>query len=48
MICFKNTHVGYKTSLFEINDVCLYTSKMYLLAGKNGTGKTTLLKSLVR
>ena len=48
MICFKNTHVGYKTSLFEINDLCLYTGKMYLLAGKNGTGKTTLLKSLVR
>ena len=48
MICFKNTHVGYKTSLFEINDVCLYAGKMYFLAGKNGTGKTTLLKSLVR
>lgn len=48
MIGFKNTLIGFKTSLFEIENLNLFSGNLYLLAGKNGTGKTTFLKTIMR
>ena len=48
MIGFKSTLIGFKTSLFEIENLDLFPGNLYLLAGKNGTGKTTFLKTIMR
>ena len=47
MIGFKNTLIGFKTSLFEIENLDLFPGNLYLLAGKNGTGKTTFITNIL-
>ena len=45
MISFNNISIGYKKTLFNIDNLILDKGNMYVLAGKNGVGKSTLLKS---
>lgn len=47
MIEFKNTQIGYHQSLIDIDQLQLESGKLYTLIGRNGTGKTTLLNSLL-
>lgn len=47
MIEFKNTQIGYNQSLIDIHQLQLESGKLYTLIGRNGTGKTTLLNSLL-
>lgn len=46
MIQFNNTEIGYKESLFQIENLELSRGKFYTLIGKNGIGKTTLFNTL--
>ena len=46
MISFNNISIGYKKTLFNIDKLILKKGNMYVLAGKNGIGKSTLLKSI--
>lgn len=46
MIEFKQVHIGYTVSLISIEDLHLHMGELYLLIGKNGVGKSTLLKSI--
>ncbi|MAO32757.1 MAG: iron ABC transporter ATP-binding protein [Crocinitomicaceae bacterium] len=46
MISFNNISIGYKKTLFNIDNLILDKGNMYVLAGKNGVGKSTLLKSI--
>lgn len=45
MITTTNLHIGYKRSLLEVPDLQLETG-VYILIGKNGSGKSTFLKTL--
>ena len=47
MIEFKDAQIGYSHSLIEIHQLQLESGKLYTLIGRNGTGKTTLLNSLL-
>ncbi len=46
MISFNNISIGYKKTLFNIDKLILKKGNMYVLAGKNGVGKSTFLKSI--
>lgn len=46
MIELKNVHIGYSESILECNDIQLEAGKLYILVGKNGIGKSTLLKTI--
>ena len=47
MIEFKQTHIGYTQLLIDVSDLKLESGKLYTLIGRNGTGKTTLLNTLL-
>ena len=47
MIEFKDSKIGYNHSLIDIHQLQLESGKLYTLIGRNGTGKTTLLNSLL-
>lgn len=47
MIQFESAHIGYDQSLLEIKDLRLQKGNLYILVGKNGVGKSTLLKSMI-
>jgi iron complex transport system ATP-binding protein len=42
-----NLHIGYSTTLLEIQELNLEAGKIYALIGANGRGKTTLMKTLI-
>lgn len=46
MIRLKKVHIGYSKSILLCEDIKLERGKMYILVGKNGIGKSTLLKTL--
>ncbi len=46
MIKIKNVEIGFSTCLFTIDNIFLEKGKLYTLIGKNGTGKSTFLKTL--
>lgn len=46
MISFNDIEIGYRKTLFKIDKLFLEKGNMYVLAGKNGVGKSTLLKSI--
>lgn len=48
MIVFKNAHIGYTKSLLEIQDLDLKSGTLYSLLGKNGAGKSTFFKTLLK
>lgn len=48
MIEFKNVSIGYEASLFEIDNCQLEKGRIYALLGKNGIGKSTLLKTICK
>ena len=45
MIATQNLHIGYKHALIEVSDLQLGPG-VYILIGKNGSGKSTFLKTL--
>ena len=45
MITCRNLHIGYRQALLKVNDLEL-TPRVYILVGKNGSGKSTFLKTL--
>jgi len=42
-----NLHIGYSTTLLEIQELNLEAGKIYALIGANGRGKTTFMKTLI-
>ncbi len=46
MIELKNLHIGYSESILECGHIKLECGEVYILVGKNGVGKSTLLKTL--
>lgn len=46
MINLKNVEIGINYNLFTIDDVILEKGKLYSLIGRNGSGKSTFLKTL--
>ena len=46
MIELKNVHIGYSDAILVCSDIQLESGKLYVLVGKNGIGKSTLLKTL--
>lgn len=47
MIEFRQTHIGYTSTLITIGEMVLERGLFYTLIGKNGTGKTTLMNTLL-
>jgi iron complex transport system ATP-binding protein len=47
MISLKELVIGYKTTLFSIENIHLKKGEVYALIGSNGAGKTTLLQSII-
>ena len=47
MISLKELTIGYKTTLFSIENILLKKGEVYALIGSNGAGKTTLLQSII-
>lgn len=47
MICLKEIKIGHQKELFEIDDISLLSSELYVLVGANGIGKTTFLQSII-
>ena len=47
MIKFNKVQVGYKQVLLEIEDLALEAGRVYALIGRNGSGTSTLLKSMI-
>ena len=47
MISLKELAIGYKTTLFSIENILLNKGEVYALIGSNGAGKTTLLQSII-
>ncbi len=47
MIEFKQTQIGYNHLLIDIPALTLQKGNLYTLIGRNGTGKTTLLNTLL-
>ena len=45
MITTKDLHIGYNNTLLRIDDLHL-TAGVYILIGKNGSGKSTFLKTI--
>lgn len=48
MIQLENIHIGYQQSLLEIPSMELQAGSVYTLIGRNGSGKSTFLKTLSR
>jgi iron complex transport system ATP-binding protein len=46
MIELKNVHIGYSESILACENIQLECGELYVLVGKNGIGKSTLLKTL--
>lgn len=46
MIELKQVHIGYSERILLCDDIKLECGKVYILVGKNGIGKSTLLKTL--
>lgn len=46
MIRFDNVHIGYTSVLVSIDSLELNKGQLYILAGRNGVGKSTLLRAL--
>lgn len=46
MIHFKQTEIGYKSPLIKVADLTLVAGKVYALVGRNGSGKSTFLRSI--
>lgn len=46
MIALNQVHIGYSESILRCDDIKLECGKVYILVGKNGIGKSTLLKTL--
>ena len=46
MIELKNIHIGYSESILACENIKLENGEVYILVGKNGIGKSTLLKTL--
>ena len=47
MVTFKNISIGYKKSLFTIEDLKLSKGNLVVLIGPNGSGKTTFFNTLL-
>ncbi|SFT55527.1 iron complex transport system ATP-binding protein [Lishizhenia tianjinensis] len=47
MFKLKNVDIGYKKKLVHITDLHVEKGKLYALLGKNGSGKTTFLQTLM-
>lgn len=47
MLVIKNLHIGYKELLFEIEALNLKSGQLVSIIGRNGTGKTTLLNTIL-
>ena len=49
MIQFTKTHIGYTLpALFSIDDILLEKNSVYILVGKNGSGKSTFLRTIIK
>lgn len=48
MIELKNVEIGYVESILKVQNISLTAGKMYVLVGKNGSGKSTFLKTLTK
>lgn len=48
LIIFKNVSIGYRTAILENINLSIYEGDKILLLGANGTGKTTLLKTITK
>ncbi|HIP32987.1 MAG TPA: ABC transporter ATP-binding protein [Crocinitomicaceae bacterium] len=46
MIRTENLNIGYRKSLLTVDDFNLKEGKLYFLIGKNGSGKSTFLKTI--
>ena len=46
MITVNNLHIGYHSSILSIDEMHLKTGEMYFLIGRNGSGKSTFLKTI--
>ena len=46
MIELREVHIGYSESILHCPEVQLECGKVYILVGKNGIGKSTLLKTI--
>jgi iron complex transport system ATP-binding protein len=46
MIRFQQTQIGYKKALISIENLELESSAIYALVGRNGSGKSTFLKTI--
>lgn len=46
MIHFNQTEIGYKSPLIKVADLMLEAGKVYALIGRNGSGKSTFLRSI--
>lgn len=46
MIKLQNVHIGYSKSILQCEDIQLECGNVYILVGKNGIGKSTLLKTI--
>lgn len=47
MLELKNLHIGYKTLLFQVDELKLNTGQLVSLIGPNGSGKTTFLNTIL-
>lgn len=47
MLELKNLQIGYKQLLFQIEELNLKSGQLVSVIGKNGTGKTTLLNTIL-
>lgn len=47
MLEFKNLHIGYQKMLFEVKSLELHSGQLVSVIGKNGTGKTTFLNTIL-
>lgn len=48
MISIRNLHIGYSSPLLHINEIDLNLGELYILMGKNGSGKSTFIKTLTK
>jgi iron complex transport system ATP-binding protein len=47
MLLIKNTQIGYAKTLLHIDELLVEPGKLYALIGRNGVGKSSLLKSII-
>lgn len=48
MIQVKDAHIGYTHSLLKVSELELTAGRLYALLGKNGAGKSTFFKTLLK